>query len=322
MNVRLENVIEQFLVDQELKGNTEATIQFYKRCLKYFLRFIGNDKFTEDISIEELKAYLMYLKNRERFANSIVKPKIARPVSSVTVQTYIRALRSFCAWLFAEGYIKEDLAGKFKLPRAVKKVIEILSDEEIHNLMKSMKHTTELGLRNSCMVALMLDCGLRRNEVLAIDYDNVHISQSVIKVFGKGQKERIVPLGLYTKKLLLKYIGGFRPMPVYETKRLFLDKECKPISECALKQLFRRLRQKTGIERLHPHILRHTFATKYLMNGGDIFSLQQILGHTSLEMVRRYSHLASSYVVLNYKKYSPLDNLQSQKYRQHDYAEN
>jgi integrase/recombinase XerC/integrase/recombinase XerD len=91
--------------------------------------------------------------------------------------------------------------------------------------MKSMKQITEMGLRNSCIVALMLDCGLRRNEALSLDYDNVHISQGIVKVSGKGQKERIVPLGLYTKKLLLKYISSYRPIPVFETKRLFLDKE-------------------------------------------------------------------------------------------------
>lgn len=87
------------------------------------------------------------------------------------------------------------------------------------------------------------------------------------------------------------------------------------MTENAVKQLFLRLRNKTKIDRLHPHILRHTFATKYLMNGGDIFSLQQILGHTSLEMVRRYSHLASAYVIQNYKQYSVLDKLVSGKYK-------
>jgi len=134
-------------------------------------------------------------------------------------------------------------------------------------------------------------------------------------VSGKGQKERIVPLGLYTKKLLLKYISGYRPLPEYETKKLFIDKTLKPMTECAVKQLFRRLNKRTKIDRLHPHILRHTFSTKYLMNGGDIFSLQQILGHTSLEMVRRYSHLASAYVLKNHKKFSPLDNIEGKKYR-------
>ena len=148
--------------------------------------------------------------------------------------------------------------------------------------MKTYKYNLGMGLRNSCIIALMLDCGLRRNEVLNLDYDHIHISQGVIKVLGKGQKERIVPLGLYTKKLLLKYLSGHHSMPEFETKRLFIGKYFRPMTESSIKMLYQRLRKRTKIDRIHPHILRHTFATKYLMNGGDVFSLQQILGHTSL----------------------------------------
>lgn len=179
--------------------------------------------------------------------------------------------------------------------------------------MKTYKGNSEMSLRNSCLIALMLDCGLRSNEVLSLDYDNIHISQSVIKVLGKGQKERIVPLGLYTKKLLLKYLSGYRSAPEFDTKRLFISKDLKPMTESSIKMLFQRLRKRTKIDRIHPHILRHTFATKYLMNGGDVFSLQQILGHTSLDMVRKYSHLASAYMLNIHKKCSPLDNLYIKK---------
>lgn len=92
-----------------------------------------------------------------------------------------------------------------------------------------------------------------------------------------------------------------------------MDVNFKEMSDSALKQLFVRLRKRAIIDRLHPHILQHTFPTKYLMNGGDIFSLQLILGHTSLEMVRKYSHLASSYVMNAHKKFSPLDNIYVKK---------
>ena len=109
-------------------------------------------------------------------------------------------------------------------------------------------------------------------------------------------------------------------MPEYETKRLFLDRYMKPMSENAVKELFNRLKRRTKITRLHPHILRHTFATKYLMNGGDVFSLQQILGHTSLEMVRKYSHLASAYIMRTHHKYAPLDNLARKKYEKSSYS--
>lgn len=313
MDIDLKTAIQQFLIDQELKGNTDKTILFYKKSLNYFVEFIGKDVKVKEIQLADLKKYQFAIKSRPRFQNHPFKPTIDKPITSVSVQTYIRALRAFLNWMYEEGYITEDLSSKFKLPKATKKTIEILSDEEITTVLKATKTTSEIGLRNHCICSLMLDCGLRVNEVLTLDVDNVHIAQGAIKVFGKGHKERIVPLGVYTKKHLLKYISCYRPMPIYETKRLFLDKECKAMSNNALKMFFTRLRRKTKIDRLHPHILRHTFATKYLMNGGDIFSLQQILGHTSLEMVRRYSHLASAYTTKKHKLYSPLDNIQKRR---------
>ena len=311
--ITLENAIQQFLVDQELKGNTEKTINFYDNCLRYYKDFAGSNINVKDITIGNLNEYLLMLKKRPMLENHPYKPKQDRPIDNVSIQTYIRAVRSLLGWLYREGYIETNLQEKYKLPKATKKVVEILSDEEIELLMKTMKTTTEMGLRNSCIVALMLDCGLRRNEALSLDVNNVHISQGILKVAGKGQKERIVPMGVYTKKLLLKYISSYRSKPEFDTNKLFLSKDYSEMSENAIKQLFTRLRKRTNIDRLHPHILRHTFATKYLMNGGDIFSLQQILGHTDLSMVRKYSHLASAYIVNNHKAFSPLDNLYKKK---------
>lgn len=315
MNITLEKALEMFIDDQELKGNSPETIKYYRRIIGYFIDFFGVSKNTNDIQLQDLKNYLMDLRIRNKMQNHIFKPKVDKKIKSVSIQSYIRGLRVFIKWLEGEGYIIENIHEQFKLPKATKNVIEILSDEEIQKLMDSMKQNTELGLRNTCIVALILDSGLRRNEVLTIDYDKLHLNQGILKVIGKGDKERIVPVGLYTKKLLHKYINGYRSMPEYETKRLFIDKNRKPMSDTALKQLFARLRKRTEIERLKPHLLRHTFATKYLMNGGDIFSLQQILGHTSLEMVRRYSHLASSYIVGKHKMFSPLDNIEKKRYQ-------
>lgn len=305
------NAMMQFLVDQELKGNTKKTIDNYRQFLGYFADFMGRDKMVDEITLLDLRRYQFYLTEKNISFNFPTEKK--KKISKTTVQTYIRTLRVFIHWLFNEGYIPENLGEKFKLPKAPKKVVEILSDDEIETLLNAFNPRTEFGVRNLCLITLMLDSGLRRNEVLGLDCTNIHFTQGIIKVLGKGEKERIVPLGLYTKKTLMKYMNGYRSMPEYDTAKLFIDKEKKPLGMNAIKMLFVRLRKKTGIERLHPHILRHTFATKYLINGGDIFSLQQILGHTSLEMVRRYSHLASSYVVNNFKMISPLDNIQMQR---------
>lgn len=310
--ITIDKALEHFLLDRELKGNSEKTIKNYRQFICYFIDYVGIDKVVNDLTLQDLREYQLHLSKKKKFDNhpfAICKDEY---ISKITLQSYIRHLRAFVKFLYQEDYILEDLTLKFKLPKASKKVIEVLSEEEIMILL-DMPERSELQIRNKCIIVLFLDSGLRRNEVLTLEYDNIRIAQSCIKVLGKGDKERLVPIGLLSKKLLLKYINN-RSMPEYETKKLFLDKNKRPMTENSLKMFYLRLRKKTGIARLHPHILRHTFATQYLINGGDIFSLQQILGHTSLEMVRRYSHLASSYIIANHKRLSPLDNIQRNRF--------
>lgn len=309
-----EDALKMFLIDRELKGSTPKTLQNYQQQVGYFIDFIGPHIDIKDLTLQDLQAYQMDLMNREKYTEHPIIKQQPGSISRITVQSYIRQLRIFINYLYKEGFIEKDLCQKFRVPKATKKVINILSDDEKQQILNSYSEKTELQLRNKCIVALMMDSGLRRNEVIHLQYDDVQIPYNYIRIYGKGQKERIVPIGQTTKKLLIKYINK-RSTPDIDTRRLFIDKDKKPITENAIKMIFQRLKKKTGIERLHPHMLRHTFATDYLINGGDLFSLQQILGHTSLEMVKKYSHLASSYIISNHKKLSPLDEMQKKKFR-------
>lgn len=311
--ITIEKAIEEFLIDQELKGNTHNTICTYKTILGFFSSYLGGSTLLNDITLMDIKKYQLFLSDKNRNFN--IETTLKQKLTKTTVQTYIRHIRAFMNWLYEEGYITDSIGKKIKLPKSPKKTIEILSEEEIQTLYKSINDRTEFGLRNKCVISLMLDSGLRRNEAITLDISSIHFTQNVIKVFGKGEKERIVPMGQYTKKLLFKYLNGYRPMPEYPTDRVFLSQDKTPITEDVIKMLFYRLKRKTGIQRLKPHLLRHTFATRYLMNGGDAFSLQMILGHTSLEMTRKYSHIASSYTVKNFKNLSTLDRLKGKNIR-------
>lgn len=162
-----------------------------------------------------------------------------------------------------------------------------------------------IQIRNYCIVALMLDCGLRLNEVVTLRRDKIHIVEGYMIINGKGNKERFVPLGLNSKKALLRYVSLI-PSSCTETL-LFVKDTLIPINQSTVKQLFRKLKTRSNIPRLRPHLLRHTFATRYLENGGDIYSLQLILGHTSLEMVKKYVHLIPSKTTVNFCSLSPLD---------------
>ncbi len=126
------------------------------------------------------------------------------------------------------------------------------------------------------------------------------------KGYGQGRKERVVPLGSKVTWLLQRYIYHFRPEAL-DSSQLFLCVDSSPMSDNALHLLFKRLAALSGITRLHPHLLRHTFATRYLMCGGDAFSLQQILGHTTLEMTRRYTDMVALENAVRRKRLSPMD---------------
>jgi len=201
----------------------------------------------------------------------------------------------------------QHIPARFKLPKAQRKTIDVLTDDEIRRLFSCFDLRTMTGARNYAMCALMLDSGLRLNEVVTLPIGGVHVSEGYAIVDGKGNKQRLVPLGLQSKRALIRYMGR---VPVCSVEApLFVKDTLIPLQQSTIKQLFRKLKVRAGIPRLRPHLLRHSFATRYLEHGGDIYSLQQILGHTSLEMVKRYVHMIPSKTVISFPRFSPLDNL-------------
>lgn len=196
---------------------------------------------------------------------------------------------------------------KFKLPRAQRKEIDVLSDAEINRLLSCFNLRYLIHLRNYCICALMLDSGLRMNEVVTLRLPMVKLVEGYAIVDGKGNKQRVVLLGISTRRVLRRYMA--RRPAIADTEYLFLMSDLRPITNNTVKQLFQKLKKRAGIPRLHAHLLRHTFATRYLENGGDMYALQQILGHTSLEMVKRYVHCTHHKIVPKFSNYSPLDNM-------------
>jgi integrase/recombinase XerC/integrase/recombinase XerD len=293
----LQNAIDEFLIEQQVRGNSSKTVLYYRRCLGYFASFVGSETPLPCVDLQLCKRYSLHL--------------AGRAISSVTRQTYTRALRAFLAWCFSEGYIIENIPAKFRLPKAQRKAIDVLTDDEIRRLFACFNLRTMTGARNFAICALMLDSGLRLNEVVTLESGSIHIAEGYVIVNGKGGKQRMVPLGLQSKRALVRYLG--RVPPQTGQTLLFVKDTLTPLRQSTVKQLFRALKTRAKIPRLHPHLLRHTFATRYLQHGGDVYSLQQILGHTTLEMVRCYVHLTGARAVVNFPQFSPLDHLLKNK---------
>jgi integrase/recombinase XerC/integrase/recombinase XerD len=289
----IQAAIEEFLIDQQIRGNSPKTLTYYRRCLNMFVNFAGSDALISVIVLPLCKQYYLHLAQKS--------------LTSTTVQTYIRALRAFLTWCWREGYLPENIPDKFRLPKAQRKTIDVLTDGEIQRLFACFDLRTLIGARNYCICALMLDSGLRLNEVVTLESGGIHIAEGYIIVNGKGNKQRVVPLGLHSKRALIRYTA--RIPPHCDKTPLFVKDTLIPLEQSTIKQLFRKLKTRANIPRLRPHLLRHSFATRYLENGGDIYSLQQILGHTSLEMVKRYVHMIPAKTVICFPQFSPLDCL-------------
>lgn len=211
-------------------------------------------------------------------------------------------MKTFLLWLNENEFIQN--VGKLKLIKAEIANIVPLSDVEVKILLNNFDNSY-FGIRNKLMVMFMLDSGLRRGEVVSLESKNIFMHNNTMLVQGKGEKERLVPFGEETKR----YINRYSHMRNEYEKRFFQKEDGTPITDNTIKMYFQDLKESTGIIRLHPHLLRHTFATNYILYGGDVEELRILLGHTSLQMTMKYVHLATQQRILNQRYHSHIDKL-------------
>ena len=304
--LELSKLVEKFVVHKKSEGLSERTVEWYQQALGLFQTWLAEQEMStclDDIGGDEVRLFILYLKTR---------PGLRGLASSHTVNNRVRAIRAFFNWLYREDYTECHRLEKVKPPKTRRKVIEILTDEEIERTFANINPNTVLGARNTAIYSLMLDTGLRLTEVVTLKYQDAHLDNRYVKVLGKGDKERIVAFGTTCQRALLNYVQHWRVgNEGEEGETLFLCIDGHPMGAEALRSLTERLSKTAGIPRLHPHLIRHTYATRFLLNGGDSLLLQQNLGHTSLEMVREYVHIASRMIAQISQGFSPLDRLKT-----------
>ena len=315
--ISLCELITRYASDNEAEGKSPRTITWYTDLLKQYCQYLENSSIVADISAinrDQARTYMLYLHSRNKCPPRHSNPLAPmQPLSPKTIQCHTRCLKAFSSWLFEEEYTSENRLEHLKLPKASNLVIEPLTQPEIQKLIKSINKHSPTGIRNYAILVTMLDTGLRVAEVASITLANLNLADGYVKVMGKGSKERIVPLGSYVCKVLWSYIDKSRPKPrVPNRNSLFLSAAGDSISTNTLKLMFTRLEKTSGIKRLHAHLCRHTFATNYLLAGGDIYSLKEILGHSTLEMVVHYLHFTNQQVTTLQHRFSPMDRLQDE----------
>ena len=298
--VELGKLLKHYTQCLKSEGKSPKTISWYGEMLCVFIRYleaVGISPVLANFNLVNVRDFVVHEQNRK--------------LSPYTVQARIRALKAFASWLFTEGYTTDHVLGNLKMPKAPVRMVEPLTTKEIDELINVQNPLTVIGSRNTAILITFLGTGIRESELSNLSFENAHIEQGYLKVMGKGSKERVVPIGALGQKLLWRYVFHFRPEPINELNNyLFLTIDGKKLEPNAIKLLLKRWGKKAGVPRLHAHLCRHTYATDFLTyNCGDVFRLQQILGHTTLEMVRKYVHYASAHTLINGNVASPVDRM-------------
>ena len=309
----LTELIDYYEICNRAEGKSERTIQWYSANLRRFLSYVKSRHLPysiNNIDIKLLRQYILHLQKVNKYEGHPYTPVKSELLSTATIHGHVRTLRAFFNWLTSEELTEDNIAKHLKPPKVVKKVITTLSDEEIHSVLSVLKPINATTARNQTIFMILIDTGLRIGELVSLKMEDAHLNEGFLKVMGKGKKERIVPIGSSAQRAIQRYLFRYRPKSTYTgINNVFLSIHGKPLTENSMKLMFARLAQESGIYRLHAHLCRHTFATRFLVNGGDVFTLQQILGHSTLEMVKHYVNLASSHLSVKHQRFSPLDHL-------------
>ena len=303
--LELGKLAQKFEVHNKSDGKAERTVEWYNEVLGLFLDWLqaeGMSTFLDDVGEDEARLFILHLQGRDGLWGV---------ASSHTVNNRVRALRAFFNWLYRQGHTDCHRLKDLKPPKVRQKAIEILTDEEIERIFASMNPNTVLGARNTAIYSLMLDTGLRLSEVTSLRYKDVHLDGRYVKVLGKGDKERIVSFGANCRKALTNYAQHYRfENEEHKADTFFLCIDGHAMSPDGLRSVTERLSKAAGVPRLHPHLIRHTYATRFLLNGGNVFLLEQNLGHAGLNMVLQYLHIASRVAAQASQDFSPLDSFE------------
>jgi site-specific recombinase XerD len=305
----MDNMLEGFRLSNKTEGKSPKTIEWYASFLKRFQHFLIKSKLPttlESIDRLHIRMFINYLQTEVKVPHS------NRPISTSTVQGYVRSLKAFFSWAYREEYLKDNPMRLIPIPKGKAKIINTFSSEQIKRLLQSCVSSLH-GHRDMVIILLFLDSGIRVSELIDIELDDVNLDDAHILIRqGKGNRERVVPIGSLVQKSLWRYINQYRRQPLIERiTSLFLSNHGLQITRNGIQQMLRRLALKADISgvRCSPHTFRHTFAKNYLLNGGDIFSLQRILGHSSLASVRGYLNLFANDVKKQHRRYSPVDGM-------------
>ncbi len=273
------------------RGLAKNTIDSYVSDIMHFFAYFGAAKVTsDDLLLSDLTDYM-----RKQASDGLKPSTIARRLSST---------RRFYLFLMREKIINFDIP-KIDPPRKIKKLPTFLTYDEVERLLAAPSKKSPDGIRDQAMLEIMYGTGLRVSELVHLSLSSVNIKRGYITVIGKGDKERIIPVGDYALNALNKYLSEIRiHNPGRRTPYIFLNRYAKPLSRQFFFLRIKKYALKAGIEKnISPHTLRHSFATHMLNNGAELRAVQEMLGHSKIATTEIYTHVTTSRILSAYDTY-------------------
>lgn len=279
----LQNAIELYLTWLELdKGLSKHTVKSYHSDISQFSKFVFKKKLNNWDAVQN--------SHFDAWLNELGTRKLSKQSQS----RKFTAIRSFSQFLFSERIISKDFSELSYRPKLDKKLPVALDIGEMNQLINVARSDTIYGLRDCCIIELMYSAGLRVSELCFLKIEHINIQAGILRVFGKGSKERIVPLGDNAKKAIDAYLVRSRPNFVNGNTdtTLFLSRMGKGLSRKMIWYMIKRYSEKALIKKvIKPHTLRHSFATHLLEGGADLRSIQDLLGHTDISTTQIYTSI-------------------------------
>lgn len=293
----METIIEEYLKFIQIeKGLSENTIGAYRRDLKKYQIYMQENKiahidFIDRQTIQECLGHL-----------------IDQGASAKSIARFISTIRSFHQFALREKYAAKDPTVLIETPKYEKKLPDVLDVEEVIQLLETPDLNKNNGYRDRTILELLYATGMRVTELIQIKIDDVNLIMGFVKVFGKGNKERIIPLGDTVIEYLDTYINSVRPQLLKKTVTnvLFLNMHGRPLTRQGIWKLIKQYGLKANINKtLTPHTLRHSFATHLLENGADLRAVQEMLGHSDISTTQLYTHVSKTQIRQMYNQFHP-----------------
>lgn len=272
------------------KGVSNETIISYSYDLKQFFLCFKDKQYTSELNTYDIRDFLK------------IQSKANRSIS--TILRRLSVTKNFYLFLEKEHYLDVNLS-LIDTPRGKKRLPFSLSIEEVEELLNAPDLTSKTGIRNRAMLETMYSSGMRVSELLTLTIKQINFKEGIILVYGKGSKERVVPIGEYALDYVNKYISEVRNKNIGKnTKYLFLNRYGKPLSRQYFFKMIKGYADQIGIkENISPHTLRHSFATHLLENGAELRAVQEMLGHTKIATTQIYTNISTKRILNAYDLY-------------------